>query len=122
MRAIGRAFVAVVLLVAPSTASLAMPVKANPGDIRCKCSCRGTNWVKDLDWAKTKTCGLSNGQGCKATFDGGKTFQVGTLGSCTQCQYQTASEYTCGPASFILKPRTPPGTLQPTPPPAKTTP
>lgn len=107
-----------IVFVGPVGESFAMP-KGRPGEVRCRCKCSGGNSSKYLDWAKTASCGVSNGKSCNFTWDGGKTWTQGTLSGCEQCDNQGGGDWLCGTGSSAMKSRIPAGTLekQPTQPP-----
>jgi hypothetical protein len=121
MRSIVKAFVVVVLVVGPSAVSLAMPIR-NTGGTRCKCMCQAGSKSKELDWRKDKSCGSSNGESCKVTWDGGRTYTQGKLGSCTECRAgSTDTEWICDSTWLKSRVRPPAGTLQQKSPPKQQT-
>src|SRR4051812_39609646 len=110
MKAIVSALLGGIMLVGFIGDSLAMP-KGRPGDTRCRCKCSGGNSSKYLDWAKTATCGNSNGKSCNFSWDG-KTSTQGTLSNCEQCENQGGGDWLCGNGPAALKSRIPAGTVE----------
>ena len=94
------------VLVGTSVVSSALPLRATPGQTYCQCSCRTSNNIKDLDWKMGARGCNSNGKACRITFDGGKTFQTGTLGDCAKCDAQDGG-WLCTPVAQMRVPVTP---------------
>lgn len=99
-------------LLSTAGAGLALPPSSQGGGkTYCQCSCRTSNNIKDLDWEMGPGGCNSNGKGCKATFDGGKTFQNGKLGDCSTCKAEPpGSGWLCKPSGAMS---TTPGTRVP---------
>ena len=93
------AFGLMVLLAGSAAVSVALPLKAVPGQTRCQCGCQTAKDSKDLDWAKTGSCN-SNGKNCSATFDSGKTLLPGKLVNCAECKAEDGG-WRCVPVSAI---------------------
>ena len=100
MWTIGRTFFAVVVALAPLSASwpaLGLPIKATPGSKYCQCACQSSTDTKDLSWVMRSSCSVG-GHACTFYPSGGGSKQSGRLADCSVCTAQAnGTEWLCNP-------------------------